>query len=476
MIIILALIIALSTLYLYGIRNHDYWRQKGVKHDKPIPLFGTDAKRYLLQQSVTQMAVETYWKYPQERFVGYYRGSIPELVIRDPDLIKRIIVTDFAYFHSRGLTPDHGLIEPLLRNLFFADGDLWRLLRQKLTPAFSSGKLKAMFPLIVECAEKLQTRVLAASAEGRSLDARELMARYTTDFIGACGFGLNIDSLNDDDSEFRKLGRKIFNMTLSRAFTTIYKTLFPNLFKKTKFLGQKLEDDILGLVNMIQKQRNYKPSGRNDFIDMLMELKQKGKIVVESLEKANDDGSPSKAELELDDILLAAQAFIFFAAGFETSSSATSFTLHQLAFNPTVQKKVHEDIDRVLKKYDYKLSYDAIKEMTYLQWTFQEGMRMFPSSGLLMRKCVQKYTIPGTDVIIDKGVKVTIPIQALQNDALYFDNPTEFRPERFASEEVAKRHKFVYLPFGDGPRSCIGKTNISIIIIFLYLYIAYCLK
>ncbi|XP_053611893.1 cytochrome P450 6B7-like [Plodia interpunctella] len=456
MIVIVGLVLLLATLYLYGTRNHDYWARKGVKHDKPVPLFGTDAQRYLLKKSVTQMAVDTYWKYPKERFVGYYRGSIPELVVRDPDLIKQIIVTDFSSFYSRGLSPDHGVIEPLLKNLFFSDGDLWRLLRQRMTPAFSSGKLKSMFPLIIDCADRLQKRALSASTNGDIIDARDLMARYTTDFIGACGFGLNVDSLSDEDSKFRKLGNTIFKMTPSRAITTIFKTLFPDLFKNVKFLGQELEDNIVAVVNMIQKQRDYKPCGRNDFIDMMMELKEKGKIVVESMEQVQADGSPAVAELEMDDILLAAQAFIFFAAGFETSSSATSFTLHQLAYNPSVQKKVQEDIDRVLAKYDNKLSYEAIKEMTYLQWTFQEGMRIFPSSGLLMRKCTQTYTIPGTDVTIDKGVKVTIPIQAIHNDPEYFDNPSEFRPERFSPEEVAKRHKFVYLPFGDGPRSCIG--------------------
>ncbi|XP_013192037.1 cytochrome P450 6B7 [Amyelois transitella] len=456
MIVILALVLLLATLYVYGTRNHDYWARKGVKHDKPLPLFGTEIKRFLQQKSLTQMAVDNYWKYPDERFVGAYRGTVPELVIRDPDLIKQIIVTDFASFYSRGLSPEHGVIEPLLKNLFFADGDLWRLLRQRMTPAFSSGKLKSMFPLIVDCADRLQKRALKAAASGDALDARDLMARYTTDFIGACGFGLNVDSLGDDESEFRKLGNKIFTITPSRALTSIFKILFPDIFKNFKFLGQELEDSILAVVNMIQKERGNKPCGRNDFIDMMMELKQKGKIVVESMERFNADGSPEMAELELDDILLAAQAFIFFAAGFETSSSATSFTLHQLAYNQSVQKKVQEDIDRVLAKYDNKLSYDAIKEMTYLQWTFQEGMRIFPSSGLLMRKCTQKYTIPGTDVTIDKGVKVTIPIQAIHNDPKYFDNPTEFRPERFSPEEIAKRHKFVYLPFGDGPRSCIG--------------------
>lgn len=441
---------------MYGTRTHGYWAERGIKHDKPIPLFGTDAARFFQRRSIAQRGADMYWKYPNERFVGYFRGNMPELVIRDPDLIQRIIVTDFTYFYSRGLQQPHNVVEPLLRNLFFADGDLWRLLRQRMTGAFSSSKLRAMFPLVVQRAERLQTRALAAAASGQAVDARDLMARYTTDFIGAVGFGLDADTLNNDDSAFRNLGFKIFNTSLKRAIVAFFKTVFPDIFKRVKLLGQDLEDDVLSLVYQIQKQRNYKPSGRNDFIDFLMEWQHKGKLTVESLEKLNPDGSSKQVELEMDDILVAAQAFIFFAAGFETSSSATSFTLHQLAFHPEVQRKAQAEIDSVLARHEHRLSYDAIKEMTYLNWVLLEGMRIFPSSGMLMRRCQRKYTLPGTDITIDPMVRILVPLMGLHNDPKYFDNPSEFRPERFAPEEVAKRHKFVYLPFGDGPRSCIG--------------------
>lgn len=456
MIVLAFLLVLIAVLYVYGTKTHNYWKERGVKHDKPIPLLGTDAQRIFQKRSIAQRAADMYWKYPNERFVGYFRTNIPELVIRDPDLVKQIITTDFSYFYARGLQQSHKVIEPLLRNLFFADGDLWRLLRQRMTPAFTSGKLKAMFPLIVERAERLQTRLLETAAAGRPICARDVMVRYTTDFIGACGFGLDADTLNNDNSPFRQLGFNIFNITFKRAVAVLCKNVFPYVFKSMKLLGQQLEDDVLALVRQIQEQRNFKPSGRNDFIDFLMEWQQRGKILVESLEETNPDGTAKRVELEMDDMLVAAQAFIFFAAGFETSSSATSFTLHQLAFHPEVQKKAQADIDRVLAKHNNRLSYDAIKEMTYLDWVFQEGMRIFPSSGFLWRQCVRKYTIPGTNITIDPGVRITIPLVALHNDPQYFDNPTEFRPERFSPEEVAKRHKFVYLPFGDGPRSCIG--------------------
>ncbi|VVD04285.1 unnamed protein product [Leptidea sinapis] len=457
MIFIVLALCALITLYLYGTRNHSYWKKRGVVYENPLPFVGNDLKQILMLRNITDISADLYFKFPNERVVGSYRGSRPVLIVRDPEIIKRILVTDFNYFYPRGLNSHKSVIEPMLRNLFFADGDIWRLLRQRLTPAFSSGKLRAMFPLIAERAELLQTRVLGhASGGGGVVDARDLMARYTTDFIGACGFGLDTDALQDDNSEFRNLGKKIFAFDIKRFFLDVLKECFPNLLKNIKLLAG-IERHVIHLLNLVLRQRNYKPSGRNDFIDLLIKCQEQGTIVDDSIEKFKDDGTPETARLEMDVELMAAQMFVFFAAGFETSSSATSFTLNELAHNPRVQARAQEEVDRVLAKYDNKLTYDAVKEMTYLEWTLKEGMRVFPSLGFLIRECARKYTFKELGFSVDEGVRIIIPVQALHNDPQYFDEPAEFRPERFGPDSFSEKNKYVYLPFGAGPRACIGE-------------------
>ncbi|XP_013192039.1 cytochrome P450 6B6 [Amyelois transitella] len=455
MILPIVVIIAIILLYYYSTRNFKYWQKRGVKHDKPIPFFGNNIEVYVLRKCMSDAAVEAYCKYPGEKIVGYYRANTPELVIRDPDIMKRILVTDFEYFYARGINHKE-VVEPLMRNLFFADGDLWRLLRQRMTPAFTSGKLKAMFPLIIDCAERLQKRALVVSAAGKKLDARDLMARYTTDFIGACGFGVDANSLGDEESAFRKLGAQIFQPTVKDMLVATLKEVFPDACKNLKYLA-RFEDDLKKFVSDVLRLRNYKPSGRNDFIDLMLECKQRGIIVGESIERRAKDGTPETASIELDDTLIAAQVFIFFAAGFETSSSVTSYTLHELAFNPEIQEKVQKEIDTVLAKYDNKLTYDAIKEMTYLGWTMKEAMRMLPSVGFLVRQSAKPYTFPELDISIDANVGIIIPLQAMHNDPEYFENPKEFRPERFDPENLTRKQRDVFLPFGAGPRACIGE-------------------
>lgn len=442
-------------IYLYSTRTFNYWKKKGVKYDQPLPFFGNNLKQFMQQASMCMMATEMYNKYPEERVVGFFRGSSPELIIRDPVIAKKILINDFQQFHARGFIPHKTNIEPLLKNLFFADGDLWKLIRQRFTPAFSTAKLKGMFHIITDRAEKLQ--MLADDITKKDFyDARELMARYTTDFIGACGFGIHMDSLNDENSQFRWLGKRVFQRTTKDAIISALKLMFPTIFQNLHFLSPEIETSMKYLVNTILKERNYKPIGKNDFIDLLLELKEKGKIVGESIEYKEADGKPKIVELEMSELLIIAQIFVFFGAGFETSSTASSYTLHQLAFNPDCQEKVQQEIDAVLAKYNNKLTYDAINEMHYLEMAFYEGMRMYPSVGYLVRKCTSpKYTFQDVDLTIDDEIKVYIPIQAMHRDPKYFENPEKFDPERF--HNGTKHMKSFFLPFGDGPRACVGK-------------------
>lgn len=281
--IILPIVIG-TILYFWNTRKFNYWVERGVKHDKPVPIFGNNFRQFAQQASMAMIATEMYRKYPNEKVVGFFRGSAPELVIRDIDIIKRILTTDFEHFYARGINPHRTVIEPLLKNLFFADGDLWRLVRQRFTPVFSTGKLKAMFPLITERAEKLQ--VLAESlALGDSYDMRELMARYTTDFIGACGFGINMNTLSVENSQFRQLGKRIFERSPRDAVIAVLKLVFPELCKNMHFLAPEIEISIRHLVQTVLKDRDHKPSGRNDFIDLLLELQSQGIMIGESIER-----------------------------------------------------------------------------------------------------------------------------------------------------------------------------------------------
>lgn len=89
-------------------------------------------------------------------------------------------------------------------------------------------------------------------------------------------------------------------------------------------------------------------------------------------------------------------------------------------------------------------------------------MRKYPPTTALIRMCTKNYVIPGTDVTIEEGIPVVIPIHALQNDPKYFHEPERFDPERFSDHQVSQRCQYTHMPFGEGPRQCIGETDVMV--------------
>lgn len=169
-----------------------------------------------------------------------------------------------------------------------------------------------------------------------------------------------------------------------------------------------------------------------------------------------------------------AQAAQFFAAGFETVSSTMAFTLYELTLQPQLQNRLREEIKSVVKEHN-GFTYDAIQKMTYLHMVvcgilillhntcyilliifFIETLRKYPVLAFLDRITNNDYKIPNSDMVIEKGTPVYISLFGLHYDPQYFPDPEKYDPERFSEENKSKVPSFSYIPFGDGPRNCIG--------------------
>nr|QYA71957.1 cytochrome P450 [Anoplophora glabripennis] len=153
---------------------------------------------------------------------------------------------------------------------------------------------------------------------------------------------------------------------------------------------------------------------------------------------------------------LVAQVFLFFIAGFETSSMTTSMTLFELSNNQKLQEKLRREILEVLKKHDNKITYDAVTEMKYLGQAIDETLRIWPSVQTLTRVCTKDYIFKNSDVTVDKGTPLMISVTGLHHDPEYWPDPDRWDPDRFSEENKQNRQLLTFLPFGDGPRNCIG--------------------
>ncbi|XP_069672104.1 probable cytochrome P450 6a13 [Periplaneta americana] len=450
----------ITGVYFYFQHTWTYWKKRNVPYVQPTFPFGNFGDVVFARKSMGELFNYLYAKLEGEKFGGTYTFTKKGFFFRDPELIKSILVKDFPSFHDRGLFFDDEL-DPLVAGLFFLPGNRWRNLRVKLSPTFTSGKMKMMFQTLVDCGQELGECLDETAEKEEVIEIKDVMARYSTDVISSCAFGIQCNCLKNPDAEFRQWGRKIFEPSLRSAIIALLSSIAPSLLKVLKFRG--LDPNISKYFRrMVEDTVKYRESNnikRNDFMQLLIQLKNKGIVDVDY---QNDDhyGQEVEEEKSVDKEFsmdnLAAQVFMFYTGGFETAASTMTFCLYELALNPDIQKRLSYEILEVMEKYGGKITYESIQDMEYLDKVVSETLRKYPISTLLNRECTKSYRIPDTDIVLEKGTPIFIPVLALHNDPKYYPNPERFDPERFSEEEKAKRHHYVYLPFGEGPRICIG--------------------
>lgn len=150
----------------------------------------------------------------------------------------------------------------------------------------------------------------------------------------------------------------------------------------------------------------------------------------------------------------------FFLDMYETTSSVLSFVVYNLSRNEDVQGRVREEVRAAVKKSGGALTIETINDMTCMDRVIDETLRLDPITGSLTKICTERIELFGSDglrCVVEPGIPVYVPMFGLHSDPVYWENPRKFDPERFTPEAVNSRHKFVYIPFNEGPRQCPGR-------------------
>ncbi|KAF7274739.1 hypothetical protein GWI33_012589, partial [Rhynchophorus ferrugineus] len=317
-------------------------------------------------------------------------------------------------------------------------------------------KMKMMFDTLTEKADILSTLVHDLVKLDKPIELKGISMRFTTDIIGSCGFGIECNSLTDENSEFYKHGQKLFGTTSKRPtiWTKIAKFLSLTSRQNHTFFFD-LENFFRNVVTETLKYREDNKIVRKDFMHLMIQLKNKGKIT--EINSTDDDVyNKTVAEDVISFEELAGQVLLFFTAGFETSSTTISFCLLELTQHPDIQQKMREEARALWKKHGGKFTYEAVQEMTYIESVVKETLRMYPPLAILPRVCTKNYKVPNTEVIVEKGTTLKISVWGLHLDPEYFPDPYKFDPDRFSAENKHKINPHAYIPFGDGPRQCLG--------------------
>ncbi|XP_032826367.1 cytochrome P450 3A8-like [Petromyzon marinus] len=433
----------LSAIYLLW--PYQIFKKMGVPGPTPFPLVGT-FHHYL--KGFREFDAESFRKYG--RVWGIYDGRVPVLMVTDTNMLKQILVKDcLESFTNRR---KFGLSGPIKDVLLIAEDEHWKRIRNVLTPAFSGGKIKQMCPLIQRCAEVLVQNLHEPCQLEQPVDLKEIFGTYSMDVIASSAFSTDVDSQTNPNDPFVINAKLLFKLNFASPLFAVI-LFFPFLISPLERLGVTLFDKkaIHFFHKIVQQMKNKRQKGLNDMgrVDFLQQMVNAQ--LSENTSNGNEGNAP--AEKYLTDGELESQAVLFLMAGYDNTSTSITFLAYCLACNPDVQTKVQQEIDTILP--DGKLpDYETLKQMEYLDMVVCETLRMYSSSSRTDRVC--KKTTVVNDLVIPKGVVVTVPLWVLHYDPQYWDEPHEFRPERFTKEAKEARDPYCYLPFGHGPRNCIG--------------------
>lgn len=262
-----------ALVYLYLKRTYSHWERNGIK---TLPgynfLLGHFKSNFPPKKPITFLIRDLY-NATTEPFVGIYTVLRPVLLVRDPELIKTILIKDFSYFTDRRVQSNEDY-DPFQGNLFNLSGHKWKPLRAKLTPAFTSGKLKAMFSTLIDCGSSLQNYLDNLTVKGVSFDVREIAASYTTNVIASVAFGIDVDTITDPNNDFRKYGRKFFQQNFWNSIKRIMLQTMPKLirFFRIKMLDSDARNFIKSMVKENLEYREKNNVVRKDFFQLLIQV------------------------------------------------------------------------------------------------------------------------------------------------------------------------------------------------------------
>lgn len=424
---------------------------------------------------------------------GLYDFNRPVYLARDPKTIKQLTIKHFEYFENHRTFINEGNDELFGNSLFLMTGKKWHDMRASLSPAFTGSKMRQMFELVSTCAEDM---VNFLREETKDVDVlhkefKDLFMRFATDIIATTSFGLKTNSLRDRNNEFLQAGQRISQFSALKSGSILFvQHVFPWLAKalQLQLFDRSCRDFFKSMVFDTMDTRERENIFRPDMINMLMQMRR-GNVERQSTEeeKNEDAGFATVEESEIgkkhvqrkwSDKELLAQSFIFFFAGLDSASNALLFTAYELALNTDIQAKLFEEIHAANESITgAQLTYDLLRKMKYFDQVISESLRKWPPIAMTDRVSVKDYVYDdgeGKKIRIEKGVSVVIPIYGLHHDEQYFPNPDRFDPERFSDENKENIVSGSYLPFGTGPRNCIGSRfalmEVKAILYYLLLH------
>ncbi|MBY5990077.1 cytochrome P450 [Roseovarius atlanticus] len=372
-------------------------------------------------------------------------GIIPELATRqpmvsgrtgkrwhmvmDPGAIREILLERVDTYPKSLVTKN--LLKPAIgESLFIAEGAHWRWQRRTAAPVFSHRNVMNLAPIMTAAAQRSADRV--AEAGPRAIDMAADMVRTTFDVIADVTF--SGDGMFDADAVHRGIDAYISEAGKISLLDVLGAPDWVPRPGRLIFSRNAVGDMRRIADEAIEARRQRGPEGVPDLLDLLME------------------GEDPKTKRQMNTAELRDNLLTFIVAGHETTALTLGWSLYLCAFDQSVQDRARAELRAVCG--DGPVTGEHVENLPFMRQIIDEALRLYPPAGMVSRTAMANDTLCGRE--IRKGDTVILPIYALHRHHMLWDDPDAFRPDRFADRKAVER--YAYLPFGDGPRICIGAS------------------
>jgi cytochrome P450 len=360
--------------------------------------------------------------------IAYYSvGGLHVYHINHPDLIRQMLVDESekfekAKFIKRGFAPLAG------EGLLTSDGDLWRRQRRLIQPAFQPKHLAAYGEVMATHARRLAD----SFKDGETRDIHFEMMTLTLGVVVKNLFGFDID---EDGDRLGALMTDVLDATNSRLITAFP---IPTWVPTPRNIRERRAIKALDLIlqRMIHARRTATAPPDDDLLGRLLAAR-------------DEESGAGMSDRQLRDEMMT-----LFLAGHETTANALTWTIYLLSQHPDVADRLGRELDTVLEGRAPTAA--DVSKLTYTEMVIRESMRLYPPAPGFAREPIEDVTLAGYTV--PKGSLVSVITTALHRDKRFFADPDQFDPERFAAGWMDRIPRYAYLPFGGGPRVCIGNN------------------
>ncbi len=346
-------------------------------------------------------------------------------VLAEPAAIEHVLVSNFRNYSKE--TPQFETFKFVAGDgLLNSDGDLWRRQRRIMQPAFHRKKLALLLDAMIRWTAKRAEQW--AQKSGQVLLIEDEMMTLSLEILCETLFGVELKAKSE------------------ALVHTVNRTLDYVMFRA------RMPFDAIDSVPL-KIVRDYKASmiEVDNFVDALITARRTsdhdyGDLLQLLIDATDEDGNPLSRDIIRDEIVT------MIVAGYETVATGLTWTWYLLNNNRAVVEQARREIARVLDGRE--LSMETLRQLTYTQAIYTEGLRLYPPAWVISRKALGEDEIAG--FYVPAGSPVIISPYAMHHNPRYWFGAERFTPERWLPEWANKRHKWQYIPFGAGPRLCIG--------------------